>query len=180
MLAAELGSLHVHKKDRSYKRREIKKILPLPCLGSPARPKDTGGASPSNLWVLTHPAIFIFPVAAAVISQALMGLNFTLNHPHCPQQMTKALFSPAAKLLGGLQAGMCPPSARVLWPSIRRLLRTQGLGYSQARRNPGGVWELRKGGFRGSFGDPGMIMDGETGARGSGAPHCLALAGPCP
>lgn len=32
------------------------------------------------------PAIFIFTVCAAVISQALMGLNFTLNHPHCPHR----------------------------------------------------------------------------------------------
>lgn len=31
---AELGSLRVHKKDRSYKRREIKKLLPPPRLGS--------------------------------------------------------------------------------------------------------------------------------------------------
>lgn len=35
MPAAELGSLREHKKDRSYKRREIKKTLP-PRLGSPA------------------------------------------------------------------------------------------------------------------------------------------------
>lgn len=42
---AELGSLHVHKKDRSYKRREIKKKLP-PRLGSLADSFLTGSESP--------------------------------------------------------------------------------------------------------------------------------------
>lgn len=56
-----------------------------PAGGAGARPGHGGGASPTPGGAHT-PAIFIFTVAAAVISQALMGLNFTLNHPHCPHR----------------------------------------------------------------------------------------------
>ena len=53
--------------------------------GEGARPEHGGGAGPTTGGAHT-PAIFIFTVAADVISQALMGLNFTLNHPHCPHR----------------------------------------------------------------------------------------------
>lgn len=36
--------------------------------GAGVRPKDRGSATPDNLWALTHPAIFIFTMAADVIS----------------------------------------------------------------------------------------------------------------
>lgn len=89
------------------------------------RPKDEGSASPDNLWTVTHPATFIFAVAADVISRALMGLNFTLNHPHCPQQMTNALLSLALQSCLADSGRHTPLHSCVSWPPTRGI---PGLG----------------------------------------------------
>lgn len=52
--------------------------------------------------VLAHPAIFILTIAADVISQALMGLNFTLNRPRVPVDDKHSALPSSAELLGGL------------------------------------------------------------------------------
>lgn len=52
--------------------------------------------------VLAHPAIFILTIAADVISQALMGLNFTLNRPCVPVDDKHPALPSSAELLGGL------------------------------------------------------------------------------
>ena len=52
--------------------------------------------------VLAHPAIFILTIAADVISQALMGLNFTLNRPCVPVDDKQPALPSSAELLGGL------------------------------------------------------------------------------
>lgn len=98
-----------------------------------ARPKN------ENLWVLTHPAIIIFAVAADAISQALMGLNFTLNSPHCPQQMTNAV--------------SCCASCWRLWQTLSLLFR-QPLAPVRGSQPPQ-MGHAQVGNFWGSLGAPG-------------------------
>lgn len=71
--------------------------------------------------MLTHPAIIIFAVAADIISQALMGLNFTLNYTHCPQQMTNAWLPLLCKAAGRALGGSTPSSSVLLAPGLGTL-----------------------------------------------------------
>lgn len=71
-----------------------------------------------------------------------MGLNFTLNHPHCPQQMTNALLSPA---LQSCRAGaasrlpLLPPTP--FRPPGRGSLGPLAWGHLQVRGIPRGLCE---------------------------------------
>lgn len=114
--------------------------------GRGARPRGGGGASPDNLWAITHPAISIFAVAADVISQALMGLDFTLNHPHCPQQMTNTLLSQELRSCRRTVSRRVPPPTSLSFrPHQGGSQGPWAWGHSQLWGSPGGVWELKGG-----------------------------------
>lgn len=81
--------------------------------------------------VFAHPAIFILTIAADVISQALMGLNFTLNRPRVPVDDKQPALPSSAELLGGLSRHAallltCPPGPQQELP--RDPGHTGGLG----------------------------------------------------
>lgn len=66
-----------------------------------------------------------------------MGLNFTLNHPHCPQQMTNALLSPALQSSGADSTGTHP--SLLTRPSGPQ--REAPRGHLQVSGIPGCLWE---------------------------------------
>lgn len=131
-----------------------------------------------------HTPCLHFRCSADVISQALMGLNFTLNHPHCPQRMTNAQLSPAlqsCRAVSGRHLPLLPHTP--FWPPRRGSLGPLGLGTFTGQGNsPGVLWESQgsqsatKGDFGGNKDD--MRWGGKSLGEEGGWSSGLCLWGP--